>query len=47
MLPRLFNDNQKERYMQMYQDIIDRQKTCPDLLLKVITIDETWIFEYY
>ena len=32
--------------MQVCQDIIKHLQTEPDLLLRVITGDETWIFEY-
>lgn len=46
MVPRLLNDDQKECRMQVCQDIIERLQTEPDLLCRVITGDETWIFEY-
>lgn len=46
MVPRLLNDDQKERRTQVCQDIIERLETEPDLLGKVITGDESWIFEY-
>ena len=46
MVPRLLNDDQKECCMQVCQDIIKHLQTEPDLLLRVITGDETWIFEY-
>ena len=46
MVPRrLLKDDQKDR-MQVCQDIIDRLQTEPDLLRKVISSDETRIFEY-
>ena len=32
MVPRLLNDDQKECCMQLYQDIIERLQTEPDLL---------------
>ena len=46
MVPGLLNDDQKERRMQVCQDIIEHLETEPDLLRRVITGDETWIFEY-
>ena len=46
MVPRLLNDDQTERLMQVCQDIIERLQTKPDLLRSVITGDETWISEY-
>ena len=46
MVPRLLDDDQKERHLQVCQDIIERLQTEPDLLRKVISGDETRIFEY-
>ena len=46
MVPRLLNDDQKERRMQMCQDIFKQLQNEPDLLRRVIIGDETWIFEY-
>ena len=46
MVPGLLNDDQKERRMQVCQDIIERLQTEPDLLRRLTTGDETWIFEY-
>ena len=46
MVPRLLNDDQKEHRVQVCQDIIERLQTEPDLFCRVITGDETWIFEY-
>ena len=43
-LIRLLNDDQKERRMQVCQDIIEHLETEPDLLRRVTTGDETWIF---
>ena len=45
MVPRLLNDDQKERRMQVCQDIIEHLQSEPDLLRRVNTDDETWIFE--
>ena len=46
MVPWLLNDDQKERRLQVCQDITERLQTEPHLLRRVITGDETWIFEY-
>ena len=46
MVPGLLNDDQKERRLQVCRDVIERLQTEPDLLRRVITGDETWIFEY-
>ena len=46
LVPRLLNDDQTERRMQVCQDITQRLQTEPDLLHRVITADETRIFEY-
>ncbi|XP_063860627.1 uncharacterized protein LOC135100938 [Scylla paramamosain] len=37
MVSRLLNDDQKERHMQVCQDIIERLRTEPDLLRRIIT----------
>ena len=46
MVPRLLNDDQKERHMQVCQDIIERFHIQPDLFCRVITGDQTRIFKY-
>ncbi|XP_076058547.1 protein GVQW3-like [Oratosquilla oratoria] len=46
MVPKLLNNDQKERHMQVCQDILDCLETKPDLLGRVITGDESWIFKY-
>ena len=46
MVPRLLNDDQKDPRKQVYQNIIKRLPSEPDLLSFVITCDETWMFEY-
>ena len=38
MVPRVLNDNQKERHMQMCQDIIEHLQNEPDLLRRVILV---------
>ena len=46
MVPGLLNDDQKEPCMQIRQDLIKHLQTEPNLLCRVITGDETWIFDY-
>ena len=46
MVPKLLNNDQKDRRLQVCQDILERLQTEPNLLEKVITEDESWIFEY-
>ena len=47
MVPRLLNEGQKERHVQECQDIILEQlETEPNLLKRVVTGDESWIFKY-
>ena len=46
MVPRLFNEHQKERHVQVCQDILEELETEPNLLGRVTTGDESWIFEY-
>ena len=46
MVPKLLSDNQKERRVLVCKDILECLETEPNLLDKVITGDESWIFEY-
>ena len=46
MVPKLVDDDQKERHMEVCQDILEHLQTEPDLLQRVITGDESWIFKY-
>ena len=46
MVPRLLKEGQKERRVQVCQDILEQLKTEPDLLKRVVTGDESWIFTY-
>ena len=46
MVPRLLNDGQKEHCVQVCQDIPKQLETEPDLLSRVATGDESWIFDY-
>ena len=46
LVPRLLNEGQKERRGQVYQDILEQLETEPNLLKRIVTGDESWIFEY-
>ena len=46
MVPRLLNEGQKEWRVQVCQDILEQLKTEPNLLNRIVTGDESWIFEY-
>ena len=46
MVPRLLNDGQNENRVQVCQDILKQLEITPDLLSRVVTGDESWIFEY-
>ena len=46
MAPRLLNDGQKENRVQVCQDILKQLEITPDLLSRVVTGDESLIFEY-
>ena len=46
MFPRLLNEEQMQRCVQVFHDILERMKTEPDLLRKVVTSDESLTFEY-
>ena len=46
MVPRLLNEGQRERHVQVCQDILEQFETEPNLLKRIVTGDESWIFEY-
>ena len=46
MVPRLLNEEQKERRVQVCQDILEQLETETNLLKRVVTGDKSWIFEY-
>ncbi len=46
MVPKLLSEDQKQQKVTVCQDIIERLEDDPDLLGSVITVDESWIFEY-
>jgi len=46
MVPRLLNEGQKEQCVQVCWDILEQLETEPNLLKRVVTGDESWIFEY-
>ena len=46
LIPRLLNEGQKERRGQVYQDILEQLEIEPNLLKRIVTGDESWIFEY-
>ena len=46
MVPKLLDNDQKEWRMEVCQNILEHLQTEPDLLKRVITGDESWIFEY-
>ena len=46
MVPRLLNEGQKKRCVQVCLEILEQLKTEPNLLKRVVTGNESWIFEY-
>ena len=46
MVPKLLNEGQTERRVQVCQDILEQLKTEPKLLKRVVTDNELWLFEY-
>ena len=46
MVPRLLNEGQKKRPVQVCQDSLEQLETESNLLKRVVTGDESWIFEY-
>ena len=46
MVLSLVNEEQKERCVQVCKDILELLETEPNLLKRVVTGNESWIFEY-
>ena len=46
MVPRLLNEGQKERRVQVCQDILEQLETEPNLLKRVVIGNESLIFQY-
>ena len=46
MVPRLLNGGQKEQHVQVCQDNLEQLETEPNLLKRVVTGNESLIFEY-
>ena len=46
MVPRLLNEGQKKRRVQVCQDILEQLETEPNLLKRVVTGNESWISKY-
>ena len=46
-VPKLLNFEQKTRGMTMAQEMLNDVNDDPDLLERVITGDESWVYGYY
>jgi hypothetical protein len=46
MVPKNLNDNQKGRRNEVSAEMLERRETEPDFLNRVITVYESWFFEY-
>ena len=46
MVLKLLDDDEKLWHVEVCQDILEHLQTEPDLLQRVITGDESWIFKY-
>lgn len=45
LVPKYLSDEQKDNRVLVSQEILDHVKSEPDFLQRVITGDETWVFE--
>jgi len=43
MVPKELNEEQKQRRVTIYQELLERQD---DILGRVVTGDETWVYQY-
>lgn len=46
-IPKLLSDEQKEHRLQVSQELLNLAENDPDLLNRVITGDESWVYGYY
>lgn len=46
MVPKLLSDDQKEHRVNVCQDLLEKIGEDPEFLGRVITGDETWVFQY-
>jgi len=46
LVPKNLSDEQKDNRVLVSRELLDRVTSEPDFLQRVITKDETWVFEY-
>lgn len=46
MVPKILNDYRKAGRYDMSAEMTERLETEPDFLTRVMTCDESWVFEY-
>ena len=46
IVPKLLSDNQKEHRVRVCEDMLERIKADPDFLGRIITGNESWVFQY-
>ena len=46
MVPKLLSDDQKKHRVDVCRDLLKTIEEYPDFLRRVITGDETWVFQY-
>jgi len=46
LVPKNLSDEQKDNHVLVSQKLLDRVTSEPDFLRRVITGNETWVFEY-
>ena len=45
-VPRILTDEQKERRVEICQELLDRANADPDFMETIVTGDETWVYGY-
>jgi hypothetical protein len=45
-MPRLQTDYQKQRQLETSKELMEQVRNDPDILSKVVTVDENWIYGY-
>ena len=46
MVPKILTEEPKERRLAICEDVVERIENDPSLLARVVTGDDSWIFEY-
>ena len=46
MVPEILSEDQKQNQVKFCEVILEKINNDPDILRQIITVDETWVFQY-